>query len=1020
MNQSFIASGAGSPRFHPGNAGARLRLAWCTILLLALPAAPAAQVLPFRTYTINDGLPSNDVEAICQDSRGFMWFGTTEGVSVFDGVGFTTISTADGLPDDFTTEIAEDRLNPGVMWFITGYQVVRFRGDSVRRFDQRGLPVGAIHQDRTGRMWCTTEDGLLVIDGDSVRHLRTPPYNTGSYDIAETSDSVLWIIQAGAVVRHSLNSGESRLIRTPSTAVHRYGGLAQDGRGNLFVSGDCLFRLRDTGLVDWRPPGENRPNWRMAADREGNLWAGGYFGLRKYRIDRFPHGESVLFGSVNGVPDTLVRSVYVDREDNIWIGGRDGGASVLARGSMIEFPLGTLWSAHQRTIGAVDRRGHLWVIANDSLYEFSRDEDHRWARHRHDIPVVRDRDNNLGSVFVDGWNRLWITETGSGRSVHRYRIDDGRPGAHRVAGPAILTAERKIPLPFGDPGPSPLTFIVDRRGRLWLSFSSLGIARIDPGVAGGPVRFFADSAGVPTNYIRELFEDRSGNVWGAHFNAGLVRISPDDAVRRFTTADGLPDNSCWPIAQDPSGRILVGTSRGLAIIDGTVVGVISRAQGLPTDNVQAISIDSGGRTWLGTSIGLLRETAPGSLSFTTSGLLAGPGVKIMGTMGGELLWTLPSNQLRILDLASERVPSAPPPVTLRMLRVNGVERPLGEAADLAHDENTIEVSFTAIDVTGIGPSFVYRLAGAGDRWLGPTRNRSILFGHLDPGDYRFEVRAVGRTGAASETPGVLRISIAPPYWQRWWFLAACAVLLAAGVAGSVKLRTARLLREQRNAEEFSRRLIESQEQERKRLAGELHDELGQELLVMINRAQMGMRTESMEKARGHLEEVAKAGTRAIEEVRSMAFNLRPYHLEQLGLAESLRSMIGNVASSVPVRFSTDLGTIDGLVAPADEINVFRIVQECVNNIVKHSGAANASISVRSDAGGLRIDVSDDGRGIERPDAGAAGRGFGLQGVAERVRLLGGALSIDSGRGTGTRIRVSIPRGVGDGGEGKPS
>src|SRR5262249_25892779 len=133
-------------------------------------------------------------------------------------------------------------------------------------------------------------------------------------------------------------------------------------------------------------------------------------------------------------------------------------------------------------------------------------------------------------------------------------------------------------------------------------------------------------------------------------------------------------------------------------------------------------------------------------------------------------------------------------------------------------------------------------------------------------------------------------------------------------------------------EAFSRRLIESQEAERKRIATELHDSLGQNLLIIKNRALLHMQSLPDEKARLKFNELSDAVSHTLEEVRTISYDLRPPHLDQLGLRMALVAMIEKVVASSPIHFTHELDECDGRFAPGEEITLYRIVQECLNNI----------------------------------------------------------------------------------------
>lgn len=220
-------------------------------------------------------------------------------------------------------------------------------------------------------------------------------------------------------------------------------------------------------------------------------------------------------------------------------------------------------------------------------------------------------------------------------------------------------------------------------------------------------------------------------------------------------------------------------------------------------------------------------------------------------------------------------------------------------------------------------------------------------------------------------------------------------------------RAAAAEREARAKEHFTRRLLESQEAERTRIARELHDSLGQDLLLLKTRLQMAVEHLSLSpEVRAQVEAVEELAAAAVGEVRRISRALRPYQLEHLGLTNSLRAMLDAVGASAPFRLQVHLDDVDGVFRPEAEMNLYRIVQECLSNIIKHARAANVDVTVEHDVRAVRLIVADDGCGFAPAEA--SGRGLGLPHIAERARILGGVVRVDSAPGTGTRTEVAVP------------
>jgi len=225
-----------------------------------------------------------------------------------------------------------------------------------------------------------------------------------------------------------------------------------------------------------------------------------------------------------------------------------------------------------------------------------------------------------------------------------------------------------------------------------------------------------------------------------------------------------------------------------------------------------------------------------------------------------------------------------------------------------------------------------------------------------------------------------------------------------------------LLREQQAQAEYTRLLIASQEAERRRIAGELHDSLGQNLLLIQNRAHLALADNtSPADSRGQLQGIRQLASQAIAEVRLISQNLHPYQLDQLGLTRALEAMIDNAAQSSSVSFEHKLEPVDDVLQAEAAANLYRVVQEALNNILKHSQAREARIVLERDVRDARLRIEDDGRGFETGGRAREGtiRGFGLKNIAERVRILGGSLTLNSRPGAGTQLEVIIPILEGD-------
>jgi len=273
---------------------------------------------------------------------------------------------------------------------------------------------------------------------------------------------------------------------------------------------------------------------------------------------------------------------------------------------------------------------------------------------------------------------------------------------------------------------------------------------------------------------------------------------------------------------------------------------------------------------------------------------------------------------------------------------------------------------------------------------------------------RVELENIDRNGARKWAENTYEL-LHGPGGELVGILGVCRDMTERRAAEAVRERA--LVREQEARREFTRKLIASQEEERRRIASELHDSLGQNLLLIKNRAQLAL-AQPGSPADGlgeRMQGIAELASQAIAEVRQISHDLRPYQLDQLGLTRALQAMIDQAAESTAIVFKCRLENVDADLRGDDATELYRVVQEALNNILKHSGASQVRIELERDVHHVRLWIEDNGHGFDdraRAVTGVAG-GFGLQNIAERVNILGGTFTVESAPGAGARLEVII-------------
>jgi signal transduction histidine kinase len=316
------------------------------------------------------------------------------------------------------------------------------------------------------------------------------------------------------------------------------------------------------------------------------------------------------------------------------------------------------------------------------------------------------------------------------------------------------------------------------------------------------------------------------------------------------------------------------------------------------------------------------------------------------------LWFPTQDGVAVIDPREIKINLQPPPVVIESFKIDNESSDLpnltGDSGmTIKPSQNNFEINYTALSfINSENLRFKYKLEGLDDEWTDAGTRRLAYFSHVPPGYYTFHVIAANSDGVWNEQGASLKIVVLPPFYRTWWFLS-LSILSLSGLAFFIyRRRVSRLEHEKKNQEKFSRRLIESQENERKRIAGELHDSLSQNLVIIKNRAMMSLaEPDNVSNAFEQIEEIAEAATESLAEVREIAANLRPFQIDRLGLTKAVRALIRKTVAP-NLKITSRIDDIDGILPPEMQINLYRILQESLNNIIKHSKATEGRSSRR--------------------------------------------------------------------------
>ncbi len=935
---------------------------------------------PLDVWNVDDGLPQASVQAMVQDSQGYVWLGTQEGLVRFDGVRFVVY--------DHTTE-------PGLV-----------------SDDVRALAIGP-----EGRLWIGTRSGLAVRGPAGVESVGSEMAVVNTLHV--TADGV-WVGSDNGV---ALIDDSGRLAPIAGSPTVRVRALTHDHEGRLWIGTSGAGAVVLEGSRSWSlGSADGLPDDEVLAlecDRSGRVWIG-----TRTRLSCWQQGQLTHFGAADGLGHDTVWTVFEDRGGRLWIGTSSGllrldgeRFSRLSTDDGLSHKI--VWSLLE------DREGSLWVGTSSGGLNRLRDGKF----------VVIDRRAGLTTEFVwsileDDDGVIWLGTDGGGlarvdgRQVSHLTTADGlidnevlalhqdrdgklwvgtRLGLNLIVDGIVSTVDG-----FADEVVRAV--LVDQRGVLWVA-TTKGLVRQH-----GDLRQLIDAKqGLAGNQVRCLVAGGPGVLWAGSSDGGLTRIEDRDGQLKFNIlrcSDGLASDTVFDITVTRDGSLFVGTDSGISWIRDGVPVSFTHADGLYDDKVFRILEDGLGSLWMSSNKGVfsirrdeLTEVADGDADrfhSTVYGRRDGMGsrecnggVQPAGTVARDgRLWFPTVAGASVIDPANIRTNQVAPNVVIESLAADGdllePSQPFCPAG-----VRRVELFFTAL--TLVAPDsvrFRYRLDPFDDDWVKAEGQRSATYTHLSPGQYRFRVLAANNDGVWSAEEASFDLFVRPFFYQTAWFL---VLVLVAFIGCGWLVWTARVrqLRTRYTA-------ILS---ERQRMAREIHDTIAQGLTgaaIHLNGIEDAVEHDPSAVTR-HVEQARSMVAAAMADTRRSVWNLRSGLIEGCDLGESLARIGDQLTSATAIHLVADVNCHRRVLHPHTAAELLRVGQEVMTNAVRHSGCENLEVRLTFSNGRVHLAVIDDGIGFD-PDTTT---GFGLTGVRERVRALHGMLKLSSSP-AGTTVEVSTP------------
>jgi signal transduction histidine kinase/ligand-binding sensor domain-containing protein len=963
-------------------------------------------------WRIQDGVVSSS-GAITQTTDGYIWMRMASSLMRFDGVKFTPWAGPNG------------HSLAGINTLLGG---------------------------RDGSLWIGTSGGLSRLKNGELFNYKTTPNSPGINYIIEDHAGAIW------VTRYHLNDGRGSLCRVEGDKLRCYDekdgnpgkyalGLAEDTAGNIWFGCKMLCRLASDSFSFYfqdqskNPAGDGVLN--VAAGLSGSVWAslggtGPKLGVQYYSGGKWASYVVPGFDGATVVADVL----FVDRNHSLWVGTESHGLYRIHDGVADHY--GKEDGLSGDTVAAIfeDKEGNLWVTTDGGVDMFR------------DLPVLTFSTSEgfvgslVHSVLALSNGSVWVGNIGA--------VDIVRAG--RVS---------TIAAHHGLPGQRVEAMLQDHTGQIWLGVDNT-IMTYRLGRFSAIKNSHATHFGRLGN-AKGFAEDAEGNIWAlTHIDVPdqmrLLRIKDQNVEQNIRVDDVI--NARF-LAADRSAGIWLASARGKFVHyrDGKAEAVISLANeeigirsffvdsdnaisaatikgfyrwkdghlsvmdsrnGLPCSALASAIKDDHGSFWLYGRCGLLRVSASdyeswlkfpaAALSVKTFDALDGsqPGYELgqpeVSKSADGRLWFASSDKVQMIDPSRTYTNVIPPPVYVEEVIADRKNYPAGVGLRLPALTRDIEIDYTALSfVVPQKVRFRYKLEGRDTTWQEPGTRRQAFYSDLRPRKYRFRVIACNNDGLWNEEGATLDFSVAAAWYQTNWFRASCVVVFLVLLWGIYRVRVQQL------QHQFAIGL-EARVNERTRIARDLHDTLLQSFhgLMLRFQAATNLLPERPVEAKQRFESAIDQAAQAITEGRDAVQGLRSSTVETNDLAMAISALgeqlaaDGTIADSALFRMAVE-GTPRNL-HPILRDEVYRIAGETLRNAFRHAQARQIEVEIHYDARQFRLRVRDDGKGIDPEILGEDPRPghFGLHGMRERAKIVGGQLDVWSELDSGTEIELSIP------------
>jgi len=760
-----------------------------------LSGQPINKQLNFRHIQVNQGLSENTVNCILEDSKGFMWFGTKDGLNQFNGYEFKIYrhsnQNPNSLGNSFIHSLAET--DDGQIWAGTDnglsiFDPINERFAVLKNTAQDGVPVrGAVYSILAGdktKMITGTSIGIFLFDRQTQKltHYGTDvlPSNT-VWTILKDRQGIIWIGTRSGLVRYEIQSNTFTKTEINAECLSLY----EDNANNIWIG------TWESGLICFNKTTQQSIRFFDKQDKDyvthiraifpysGNeLLIGADDGLYLFNTHTHNYYRIDNPQKIYSLSDRNVYCIDKDKEGGIWIGTYFGGINYLPP-NHDQFELYSPNHTDNSICGKAvsqfceDEAGNLWIATEDGglsyydpktgIFQTSQETPYHFTPSYHNIHALALQDDKL---WIGTFSRGLDMYDFNTRTLHNFRHIEGDSSTlnDNAIFSLLFTKTRVfyIGTPFGlersNPENNTFTQITevkgfiydifeDSRGTVWIASYGNGVYRMDASSASW-INFQnnpSDNHSLCGDKIINIFEDSKGAVWFASEGYGISKYIPaSNSFVNYNEADGLPNNVVYGILEDGNGFLWLSTNKGLAKFypETKAVKVYTQNDGLQSNefNYRSSFKASDGKFYFG--------GINGFNSFYPEQIVDNS--------------TIPPVVITKIQLLHSKTNTSVDSLINRCLNS-------GTDIELSHNNSSFTIYFASLSYANPESNqYSYYMEGIDEKWSNITNKQSITYANLSPGKYIFHVKASNNNDVWNEEGAKAAVIILPPVYWRWY------------------------------------------------------------------------------------------------------------------------------------------------------------------------------------------------------------------------------------------------------------